>query len=102
MYRPTPRPRITDFKQISELVSHFRQQGVLDKQMARRINEIGAIDLDMLAMVLRGPGGQTKFPRRWERTLSIVQKAAGYLYEEDDYQFPVHRPSRIEYGRIPL
>ncbi len=53
MFNLMPRPSITDFAQISELVSHLRQQGVLDKQMARRISEIGAIDLDLLALVLR-------------------------------------------------
>ncbi len=53
MFHPMPRPSITKFAKICKLVSHLRQQGVRDNQMAKRISEIGAIDLDLLALVLR-------------------------------------------------
>ncbi|MCP4074065.1 MAG: hypothetical protein GY742_20410 [Hyphomicrobiales bacterium] len=53
MFHPMPRPSITKFAKICKLVSHLRQQGVRDSQMAKRISEIGAIDLDLLALVLR-------------------------------------------------
>jgi hypothetical protein len=49
----SPRPSITEFTQITELVTHLRELGVQDKQMAKRITEIGAIDLDILETVLR-------------------------------------------------
>ena len=52
VYSP-PRPSITDINQVSELVNMLRQQGVMDSQMAKRITEIGAVDLDILAIVLR-------------------------------------------------
>ena len=48
-----PRPSMTDFDQISELVSHLRRLGVQDNHMAKRITEVGAIDLDLLDLVLR-------------------------------------------------
>jgi hypothetical protein len=48
-----PRPSITDFSKITELVSLLRQMGVNDQQMPKRITEIGAIDLDLLEMALR-------------------------------------------------
>lgn len=47
------RPSITDYTLISKLVNHLRELGVQDKQMAKRITEIGAVDLDMLNSVLR-------------------------------------------------
>ena len=53
MLNYSPRPSITDFTQITKLVMHLRELGVQDKQMAKRITEIGAIDLDILDSVLR-------------------------------------------------
>jgi len=46
-------PRITEYSKMSELVLHLRQEGVEDTQMARRLTRIGAVDLDMLEVVLR-------------------------------------------------
>ncbi len=53
MFNFSPRPSITEFTQITELVTHLRELGVQDKLMAKRITEVGAIDLDILEVVLR-------------------------------------------------
>ena len=47
------RPRLTDYVQMSLLVTHLRRTGVTDSAMAARITEIGAVDLDMLTKVMR-------------------------------------------------
>lgn len=53
MFFTTIRPRITDYSKISELVLHLRQEGVEDTNMAKRLSQIGAVDLDMLTAVLQ-------------------------------------------------
>ncbi len=53
MISPNIRPSITEYSKISELVLHLRQEGVEDAQMAKRLSQIGAVDLDMLEVVLR-------------------------------------------------
>jgi len=53
MLHPMLRPRITDFIKISELVIHLRREGLDSRNIARRITEIGVVDLDMLQEVMR-------------------------------------------------
>ncbi len=53
MFYPFLRPLITDHEQMSQLVSFLRQQGVMDNHMAKRMCEIGAIDLDLLQEILQ-------------------------------------------------
>lgn len=49
----THRPRLTDFEQICYLVIHLRNEGIDNAGMARRLVEIGAVDLDMLEEVMQ-------------------------------------------------
>lgn len=53
MFYPTLRPRITEFSMMQDLVVHLRNEGVNDNEMARRMSQIGAVDLDVLNEVLR-------------------------------------------------
>ncbi|MCP4184437.1 MAG: hypothetical protein GY761_14180 [Hyphomicrobiales bacterium] len=53
MFNFNPRPSLTDYTEITKVVFCLREFGVQDKQIAKRITEIGAIDLDILQTVLR-------------------------------------------------
>ena len=53
MFTTSVRPRITEYQQMSQLVSFLRMQGVMDSNMAKRMSEIGTIDLDVLQKVMR-------------------------------------------------
>ena len=52
MFTTSVRPRITEYQQMSQLVSFLRLQGVMDSHMAKRMSEIGAVDLDVLQEIL--------------------------------------------------
>ncbi len=53
MIVPPTRPRLTRFEDLSIVVRHLRRQGLSGRPLVQRVTEIGPVDLDILAQVLR-------------------------------------------------
>ena len=53
MITPITKPRLTRPEDVSILVRHLRREGLAGRSLVQRMTEIGPVDLDILARVLR-------------------------------------------------